>query len=62
MDEGLTWTARTLTPNTIDPQSLLWNPTNDQMAVAHDRVGDQVCNSVLALPSPTQYYISCSYM
>ena len=39
-DEGSTWTTRTLSPNTIDPRSLLWDPRQEQSAIAHDRVNN----------------------
>ena len=41
-DEGATWIARALSPSTINPRSLVWNPTNDRMALAHDSNNDHV--------------------
>ena len=39
-DEGSTWTTRTLSINTIDPRSLLWDPRREQSTIAHDKVND----------------------
>ena len=41
-DEGATWTTRQLSPNTIDPRSLVWNPRREGYAIAHDARNDNL--------------------
>ena len=41
-DEGATWTTRQLSPGTIDPRSLVWNPQREGYAIAHDASNDSL--------------------
>ena len=41
-DEGATWTTQQLSPNTIDPRSLVWNPRREGYAIAHDGTNDNL--------------------
>lgn len=41
-DEGATWTSRNLSPTTIDPHSLVWNPRREGYAIAHDETNDRL--------------------
>lgn len=47
MDEGVTWSKRILSPPSLNPRSLLWNPVNDRMAVAHDSQHNNVTKKLL---------------
>ena len=39
-NEGASWISRNLSLNTIDPRSFVWNPRQEQTAIAHDRTND----------------------
>ena len=41
-DEGLTFQVQSFTPPTINPRSLLFNPTQSSWAIGHDNTNDKV--------------------